>query len=154
MLVAQAFLQIPDDGEYVVNHIDCNPANNRLDNLEYVTQAGNIHHAFRMGNHRGARNYLLLGQEESKDQILHDMEVKQSVESLLSHKGGDNGRARRIQCEIDGEMMIFPYSGDCALYLAENYMTYATHLLSIQQGVRRSAREHIPYWGIQFEYID
>lgn len=33
----------------VINHIDANPRNNNLENLEIVTQAENIHHAVRMG---------------------------------------------------------------------------------------------------------
>jgi hypothetical protein len=40
-LVAEAFLQIPDEGKYVVNHKDENKLNNYLDNLEYITYAEN-----------------------------------------------------------------------------------------------------------------
>ena len=41
-LVAMAFLDhIPNGYETVVNHIDNNPLNNRLDNLELTTQARN-----------------------------------------------------------------------------------------------------------------
>lgn len=47
-LVALAFIGIPPEG-YVVNHKDGNKLNNRLENLEYVTQRENILHAHRLG---------------------------------------------------------------------------------------------------------
>ena len=47
-LVALAFLPKPE-GCDVVNHIDNNPSNNCVDNLEWTTQKGNIQHAERQG---------------------------------------------------------------------------------------------------------
>jgi hypothetical protein len=43
-LVAFNFL-IPVDGKNCVNHIDCNPSNNMVTNLEWCTHAENMHHA-------------------------------------------------------------------------------------------------------------
>lgn len=42
----------------VINHIDSNPANNNLDNLEVVTQSANIRHGYRHGkmSATGSRN--------------------------------------------------------------------------------------------------
>lgn len=58
-LVAAAFLgACPPDKE--VNHIDGNPANNRLENLEYLTRSKNMLHAYKLGlQHReyGVRHY-------------------------------------------------------------------------------------------------
>ena len=49
LLVAPAFLG-PRPPGFVINHIDGQPAtNNRADNLEYVSQADNIAHAYRIG---------------------------------------------------------------------------------------------------------
>lgn len=48
VLVAAAFIGPRPDG-MVINHIDSDPANNRPDNLEYVTQAENIAHSGRLG---------------------------------------------------------------------------------------------------------
>lgn len=42
-LVASAFVEGYGEGK-VVNHIDCNPSNNRADNLEWLTQAENLRH--------------------------------------------------------------------------------------------------------------
>ncbi len=47
-LVAEAFLPNPDDCP-LVNHIDSNPANNAVSNLEWTTHSGNTRHAFDKG---------------------------------------------------------------------------------------------------------
>lgn len=47
-LVAEAFIG-PRLNDLQVNHIDGNKANNRIENLEYITCKENIRHAFRIG---------------------------------------------------------------------------------------------------------
>jgi hypothetical protein len=47
-LVALAFIGEPPEG-HVINHIDHNPLNNRLSNIEYVTQRENIHKSIDAG---------------------------------------------------------------------------------------------------------
>ena len=54
-LVAQAFIPNPDN-KPCVNHLDCNPLNNRVDNLEWCTQSENIKYSFKLG--RGKCNFL------------------------------------------------------------------------------------------------
>ena len=48
-LVAEYFLDKPK-GKNVVNHKDCNRANNHVDNLEWVTTKENIDYAIQVGN--------------------------------------------------------------------------------------------------------
>lgn len=48
-LTAIAFISNPNNKKYV-NHIDCNRANNHIDNLEWVTASENIQHAMTKGS--------------------------------------------------------------------------------------------------------
>lgn len=52
-LVAAAFIGLCPDG-YEVNHKDRKAANNRADNLEYLTPTQNVHHSFASGERRPA----------------------------------------------------------------------------------------------------
>lgn len=54
VLVSQAFLGPRPDG-MVTNHIDGDKANNRPENLEYITQKENVAHAAAMGRHNTNR---------------------------------------------------------------------------------------------------
>jgi hypothetical protein len=48
-LVAEAF--IPNPNNYpVINHIDSNPSNNNVNNLEWCTQSHNVKYAYTNGN--------------------------------------------------------------------------------------------------------
>lgn len=48
-LVAQAFILPLSADKRFVNHVDGNPSNNHVENLEWVTQSENILHAVRIG---------------------------------------------------------------------------------------------------------
>lgn len=48
-LVMITFCPIPDMDKMVVNHLDCNPLNNHISNLEWTTRTGNAIHAYDNG---------------------------------------------------------------------------------------------------------
>lgn len=48
-LVVEAFLGIKTNKKLVANHINGNKRDNRLENLELISQKENIHHAFNLG---------------------------------------------------------------------------------------------------------
>ena len=49
-LVAEAFIPNPDNLP-IVHHVDENPKNNRVDNLQWCTQKENVHHCIASGKH-------------------------------------------------------------------------------------------------------
>ena len=60
-LVVQAFLDNPKN-KFCVNHIDCNPLNNCVDNLEWCTYSENMQHALKLGRMKCVEN----GKKRSK----------------------------------------------------------------------------------------
>jgi hypothetical protein len=48
-LVAMAFIDNPKNKPFI-NHINANPKDNRVENLEWCTQVENINHAYKLGN--------------------------------------------------------------------------------------------------------
>jgi len=68
-LVAYTFLDNPpSDGQrWQVNHLDGNKTNNRLDNLEIITDAQNMAHARRTGLLKGRVNSMVLDFEDAEE---------------------------------------------------------------------------------------
>lgn len=92
-LVAKAF--IPNPFAYpVVNHIDSNPSNNVVSNLEWCSQSHNIKHSFDTGRHRRPQTLLTSEQitfiKENYSRYSRDMNFKVLGEMF----GVDRGVAR------------------------------------------------------------
>lgn len=76
-LLAKHFIPNPENKPYI-NHIDGNPLNNSLDNLEWVTQKENVHHAIETG-------LFITKGEKSYNAKLKDTEVLE-IRDLYKHK--------------------------------------------------------------------
>jgi hypothetical protein len=57
-LVAEAFIPNDDSSKPIINHIDGNKLNNRVDNLEWCNHSYNIKHAYDMGLRSPKRGYV------------------------------------------------------------------------------------------------
>lgn len=64
-LIGVTFLGSPDDG-MTINHKDGNRINNKVENLEWLSLADNIKHAFRTGLMSTAKPVVLLSQKKIK----------------------------------------------------------------------------------------
>jgi hypothetical protein len=86
-LVAQAFLGPRPDG-YTVNHIDGNPSNAHVSNLEYVTQSQNILHAVKIGRWPvGSRRWNSKLTEDAVREILNGPTDFARVKALAAKFG-------------------------------------------------------------------
>lgn len=68
ILIALTFIG-PRHNDLIVNHIDGNSGNNRLDNLEYLTYSGNVYHGKIIHNHsttHDQKRYMLEYKKEQK----------------------------------------------------------------------------------------
>lgn len=64
-IVASVFCE-PKPGCDIVNHLDCNPSNNRADNLEWTTYKGNMQYASSLGRMQYNVKNLKKAQESKK----------------------------------------------------------------------------------------
>lgn len=71
-LVAMSFLPAPYD-KLTVNHIDGNPSNNAVDNLEWVTRADNIKLAFENGQYASIQKAVVLQSADGTERRFRSM---------------------------------------------------------------------------------
>lgn len=77
-LVAEAFIPNPEN-KPVVNHIDGNPSNNHVDNLEWATRSENDLHAFRLGLRKpsnGGTNKHVVRIDRYGNEVVYDSMLK------------------------------------------------------------------------------
>lgn len=77
-LVASAFLGMPENEKMTVNHKDGNRLNNHIDNLEWLSLADNIRHAFRNGL-MAEENCMLIGENGSENHYYSLAEASRSI---------------------------------------------------------------------------
>lgn len=65
-VVATAFIEKPKD-KNVVNHINCNPSDNRVCNLEWTTQSANVKYAYDLGRADNAARKRIICKENGRE---------------------------------------------------------------------------------------
>lgn len=103
-LVAKAFVENPYNKE-VVNHIDGNRTNNRMENLEWVTAKENVIHSFKFGNRKTCknipRNTLLTDFQISQIDNLRELYTVNQIAKLfnIKYQSLKNIIHKKKQCE-------------------------------------------------------
>ena len=95
-LVANAFLRRKTESDCIVNHLDNNPSNNKLDNLEWTTYKGNMQWAAKQGRMRckhdnikkaiKKRKTAIIATDSDGNKLLFDSQ-KEAAKALGVHSG-------------------------------------------------------------------
>lgn len=83
-LVAETFIPNPEN-KRTVNHIDGNPQNNRVENLEWATHNENNNHAFDNGLIQTGTGVILV---DKKTQEMHKFRSLAKASQFLGHNQG------------------------------------------------------------------
>lgn len=97
-LVAEAFIPNPD-GLPVINHIDLNPQNNSVDNLEWCDQSDNIKHANKSG-HRTGHTSLTEAQKKEMARQYIPYSKENNFRAIGARFGVSGGTVRRAITEM------------------------------------------------------
>lgn len=102
-LVASAFIPNEED-KPCVNHIDGNPLNNMLDNLEWVTYAENIKHAYKTGLNKEPKKVTLI--KKGTNEIEHFRSMSMASAFLGKGSGYVSDKLKRGIKEFCGYKVV------------------------------------------------
>lgn len=131
VVVAEAFLQKPDDRRVEVNHIDCNRTNCSVENLEWVTHAENVAHAIKSGHHVCTRDLRGANNPNYRSTTLRDYYAAhpEQAQIVLARPGAQNGRAKAVRMTgPSGNVVRFGYIRECAQYLIDTGISSSSSL--------------------------
>lgn len=89
-LVAESFIANPNNYK-IVNHIDSNPSNNRIDNLEWCTQSYNVIHSYKSGKAKATAGCFKKGSiPHNRRKVNQYTKDKQFIRSYISIREASN----------------------------------------------------------------
>jgi hypothetical protein len=89
-LVMMAFYPIPNHDIMVVNHLDGNPKNNHISNLEWATRSRNTKHAYDIGlMKKGEEGYTSIISNETAHKICKCLETNMTFQDIVNTVGGN-----------------------------------------------------------------
>lgn len=95
-LVAATFLGNSGEG-LTVNHIDGNPMNNRIENLEFLTLADNIRHGFNTGLYAVSQETVLVAQDGTRRSFRSMSSASRFLGRNVGYISGTIKAGRRIK---------------------------------------------------------
>jgi hypothetical protein len=98
-LVAKAFLE-SQPGKDIINHIDGNPSNNHVDNLEWTDYQGNLLHAYEHGLNKEPNKVILFNVEREEFHYFRSFSTASLF--LKRNKGYLSSVLKRGKNTIDG----------------------------------------------------
>ncbi|QBO37434.1 HNH endonuclease [Periweissella cryptocerci] len=103
-IVAKTFLGTSPKGKEIINHIDGNPSNNVVDNLEWIDYVGNLRHAFENGLNKSEKQIVLVNVQTNIATVFRNMRL--ASEFLGKNHGYISAALNRKQAEIEGYMVF------------------------------------------------
>lgn len=98
-LVANAFLDKLIGSNMTVNHKDGNRLNNNVDNLEWLSRADNIRHAFNNGLVSSSKKVRLISKADNSFEIYNSM--AECSKKLGKNRGYISEKLKKGICEND-----------------------------------------------------
>jgi hypothetical protein len=134
ILIIEAFIDRPDY-PCEVNHKDCNKANNRLDNLEYITHKENIKHAIRNGRMKFKKGI---------ESPLYGRNISIEVKAKMREAHNKNGNHPNYKL-TDSQVLDLKkrrFNGEALIVLAYVFKQTTANISAICTGKRRSNIGH------------
>jgi hypothetical protein len=97
-LVANAFCEKGED-QMIINHKDCDPSNNNVENLEWCTYRDNLIHAFKNGLNKSPKKVILISKYTGENKPFNS--YREASEFLGKNKGYISGILKRNKTETD-----------------------------------------------------